>query len=84
MEKSSAHGYVPENGAIRLPFSSLGGLGETAAENIVRARAEEPFFSVEDLKLRGKANKGVIDTLRANGILDGLSETDQISLFDII
>jgi DNA polymerase-3 subunit alpha (Gram-positive type) len=84
IEKSHSYAFVPENGAIRMPFSALAGLGENAAANIVAARNEEPFFSVEDLKLRGKANKGVIDTLRANGILDGLSETDQISLFDII
>jgi DNA polymerase-3 subunit alpha (Gram-positive type) len=84
IEKSHSYVFQPENGHLRMPFSALGGLGENAAANIVAARDEEPFFSIEDLKLRGKANKGVIDTLRANGVLDGLSETDQISLFDII
>lgn len=84
LKYSHATEFLPENGAIRMPLTALPGLGLTAALNITAARDEEPFFSIEDLQLRGKANKGVIDTLRANGILDGLSETDQISLFDII
>lgn len=84
LKYSHAKEFLPENGNIRMPMIALPGLGLSAALNITAARDEEPFFSVEDLKLRGKANKGVIDTLRANGILDGLSETDQISLFDII
>ena len=57
----------------------LGGLGETAAENIVRARAEEPFFSVEDLKIRAKLSQAVIDILRRNGVLDNINETDQLT-----
>ena len=84
LKYSHAREFLPENGCIRMPFIALPGLGLNAALNITAARDEDPFFSVEDLKLRGKANKGVIDTLRANGVLDGLSETDQISLFDII
>ncbi len=84
LKYSDAREFLPENGNIRMPMIALPGLGLNAALSITAARDEEPFFSVEDLKLRGKANKGVIDTLRANGVLDGLSETDQISLFDII
>ena len=80
LEKSSAHGYVPENGAIRLPFSSLAGLGDTAAANIIKAREEAPFFSVEDLQIRAKISKSVIEMLRANGVLDNVSETDQLTM----
>ncbi len=84
LKYSHAKEFLPENGSIRMPLTALPGLGLSAALNITAARDEDMFFSIEDLQLRGKANKGVIDTLRANGILDGLSETDQISLFDII
>ena len=79
--KSDASAFVPENGAIRMPFSALSGLGENAAAHIVEARNEEPFFSVEDLQIRAKLTKSVIEVLRANGVLDGLSETDQLSFF---
>jgi len=79
--KSDASAFVPENGAIRMPFSALGGLGENAAANIVAARNEEPFFSVEDLQIRAKLTKSVIEVLRTNKVLEGLDETDQLSFF---
>ena len=81
LEKSTAKCYVPEDGAIRMPFSSLPGLGESAAENIERARDEEMFFSVDDLSTRAKLSKSVIEILRRNGVLDGINETDQLSFF---
>lgn len=81
LEKSDAKAYLPENGAIRLPFSSLPGLGENAALNIVSARKEEPFSSIEDLQIRAGLNKSVIETLRGAGVFDGMTETDQLSFF---
>lgn len=63
-----------------MPFSSLPGLGENAAQNIIKAREEEPFFSVEDLQIRAKISKSVIEMLRANGVLDNISETDQMTM----
>jgi DNA polymerase-3 subunit alpha (Gram-positive type) len=64
-----------------MPFSALAGLGENAAANIIAAREEEPFFSVEDLQIRAKLSKTVIEILRKNKVLDGLDETDQLSFF---
>ena len=81
LEKSDAKAFLPENGNIRMPFSALGGLGENAALNIIEARNESPFFSVEDLQIRAKISKSVIEILRKNHVLDGLSETDQLSMF---
>ena len=59
----------------------MGGLGENAAANIVKARDEEKFFSIEDLQTRAKLSKSVIEILRRNHALDNLNETDQLSLF---
>ena len=81
IEKSHSYAFVPENGAIRMPFSALGGLGENAAANILAAREEEKFFSVEDLQKRAKLTKSVIEVLRQNHALDNLNETDQLSMF---
>ncbi len=80
LQKSHAYAFLPENGAIRMPFSSLPGLGENAAQNIISARDEEPFFSVEDLQIRAKISKSVIEMLRSNGVLDNVSETDQLTM----
>ncbi len=79
--KSDAFAFLPENGRIRMPFSSLGGLGDTAAQNIVAAREEHEIYTVEDLRKRAKLNKSVIEIMRENGVLDNLSETDQFSFF---
>ena len=81
IEKSQSYEFIPENGAIRMPFSALSGLGDNAALKIIQARNEERFFSVEDLQTRAKLTKSVIETLRKNRVLDNLSETDQISFF---
>ncbi len=80
LEKSTADEYVPEDGKIRLPFSALSGLGENAARGIVAARDAEPFFSVEDLQTRAKLTRAVIDILRQNHVLDGVNETDQMTM----
>ena len=81
IEKSDARVFLPENNSIRMPFSALAGVGENAAENIIKARNEEPFFSVEDLQIRAGLNKSVIETLRHAGVLDHINETDQLSMF---
>ncbi len=81
LEKSAAKEFWPENGAIRLPFLSLGGLGETAAMRIIEEREKSSFFTVDDLQTRAGLNKSVIEILKKNGVLDGLSETDQLSFF---
>ncbi len=80
LQNSHAFVFLPEDGAIRMPFSSLPGLGDTAAQNIIEARDVEPFFSVEDLQIRAKLSKSVIDMLRANGVLDNVNETDQLTM----
>ena len=80
LEKSSDVEYLPEDGKIRLPFSALAGVGENAAANIVAAREEEPFFSIEDLQTRAKLTRAVVDVLRQNHVLDNLNETDQLTI----
>lgn len=63
------------------PLIALQGLGISAAESIEAARAEKPFMSVDDLRGRARVSKTVIDILRQHGCLEGLPETDQMSLF---
>jgi len=79
--KSDAKMYLPENGKIRVPFSSLAGLGETAAQKIVEARKDGEIFSVDELRTRAGLSKSVIELLRSNGALEGLSETNQFTFF---
>lgn len=80
--KSDATRFVPEGDGIRPPLCSLAGLGESAGENIVKARKDGKFLSIEDLKMRAGINKAVIEILREEGCLEGMPETNQLSLFD--
>ncbi len=81
LKKSDAHAFLPENGKIRLPFASLPNLGETAAENIANACKQNEIYSIEELVRFAKLSKTVIEILRQNGVLDSLSETNQMSMF---
>ncbi len=79
--KSAAFAFVPENGKIRLPLSSLNGLGETAAENIHKAIHEDGVSTLEELKRKASLTKTVVEVLKKNGAVDSLPESDQITLF---
>ena len=81
LKKSHATAFLPEDGKIRMPFNSLSGLGDTAADKIIDAREKYDLYSVEELRLRTGISKSVIEILRRNGVLDGLNETDQYSIF---
>ena len=82
--KSDANKYIPEDGAIRLPFSSVPSVGAAAADNLAAARndGEGEFASIEDLQGRAGVSSAVITALRETGALDGLPDSSQISLFD--
>lgn len=82
--KSHEKDFLPEDGKIRLPYSALPGLGDTAACNIAQACREHKINSVLDLQQYSKISKAVTDILRQNGVLDGMDETNQISMFSLI
>ncbi len=82
--KSDIKKFLIEDGNLRCPFISLGGLGESAALPIVEARKAGPFLSIEDLRDRGKVSSGVIDLLRQHGSLEGMSETSQMDMLSMI
>ena len=71
-----------ENGALIPPFSTIDALGENNAVSVIEARKNGPFTSKEDLLKRTKLTSTNVNDLSAMGVLDGLSETDQLSLFD--
>ncbi len=80
--KSSANKFVIENGAIRPPFSSISGVGGNAAELIEQgAKMGGEYVSLEDFRSRTKANSSVEKALKNMGCLDGIPESNQISLF---
>lgn len=79
--KSSDRMFQIEEGGLRPPFASLQGVGTSAAAGIVEARKDGEFISVEDLRQRSGITKAVVETLRLHGCLNGLPETNQLTLF---
>ena len=80
--RSEAKKVVVEDGKIRLPFSSLSGVGEAAAISLREARdTGGEYISIDDLQSRAKVSSAVIDTLREVGALSGLPESSQTTLF---
>ena len=70
-----------ENNALRPPLNSIPGLGTVAAKGIVEARKDGKFMSIDDLKIRSKVGDSVTELLKKFGCLDGMSKSNQISLF---
>lgn len=80
--KSDAVKYLIEDGALRLPFSSIPGVGANAAKGMQDAReGGGEFSSIEDFQSRSGASSAVIASLTQAGALKGLPESDQITLF---
>ena len=81
-ESDATQFRVMEDGLLP-PLNSIPGLGANAADTVVKARQEERFCSIDDLHSRGKVATAIIDKMRNMGILEGMPESSQISLFDL-
>ena len=79
--ESDATKFQIVGNALRPPLSPLQGVGVNAAKAIAEARKDGEFISKEDLRIRSKVSKTVIETLSTHGCLKGMSETNQLSLF---
>lgn len=69
---------------IRLAFSSISGLGESAAKALEAAKDDGngPYISREDITRRAGVSSAVMESLDQLGALDGIPESSQMSLFD--
>ncbi len=79
--QSDATKFIVEEGGIRPPLNSIPGLGTVAAQGIAKAREEGKFMSIDDLKIRSKVGNSVTDLLKSFGCLEGMSQSNQMSLF---
>ncbi|MDD4036517.1 MAG: PolC-type DNA polymerase III, partial [Bacilli bacterium] len=81
--KSDAKNFIvdEDNNTLIPPFMTIDGLGDTVARKIVAEREKGKFISIEDLQKRSKLSTTLIDKMRVMGILEGLPESSQLSLF---
>ena len=80
--KSDSKKFIVENDGVRPPFNKIPGFGTVAAESLVEARKDGKFMSINDLKIRAKIGDKAIEVLKTTGCLQGMSQSNQLSLFD--
>lgn len=71
------------DGKLMPPLSSIDGMGDKAAEAVEEASKDGPYLSRDDFRQRTKASKTVIDYMAELGLLAGLPESNQLSLFEM-
>lgn len=71
---------VTEDGLLP-PLFCVQGLGEFATQNIVDERENGEFDTIENLVDRTKISKTVVEILKQNGVLNGIPDTNQLTLF---
>ena len=73
---------VRDDKSVRPPFAAIDGLGDVVAKKIVEERKKREFLSIEEVQYRAKVSSTLIDKMKLMGIFDGMSESNQLSLFD--
>ena len=84
IERSDAVKFImdEERGTLLPPFTSVPGLGESAAQSIVEQRQGRKFISIAEFSdACPKVSKAHIEGLKAAGALAGMPETSQLTLF---
>ncbi|MBO8433783.1 MAG: PolC-type DNA polymerase III [Tyzzerella sp.] len=80
--KSDATKFIVTDEGLIPPFSSLQGLGLTAAQSIVEGRKNvEEFHTIEEFRENTSVGKTLIELLKEYGVLKGIPETNQLTLF---
>ena len=81
--KSAATKFLIEDGKLRPPFSSIEGIADSAGELLYEAGKGGKYISRDDIRQRSGVGASVIETLAAQHILDGLPQSNQLSIFDL-
>ncbi|QEK13623.1 PolC-type DNA polymerase III [Crassaminicella thermophila] len=79
--ESDSDRFIISGNNLLPPLRALQGVGENAARSICQSRRDGEFISIEDIRERAKVTKTVIENLKNHGCLNGLPETNQLSLF---
>lgn len=79
--KSHATKFVCDGDQLLPPFASINGVGESVAFGIMNAREDGEFLSIDDFQKRTRASSTIVDALKEMGCIEGLSQSNQLSLF---
>ena len=82
--KAKARTFQIIDGKIMPAFVAIEGLGENAAIMLENAAANGEFFSKDEMKARAGIGQSTIDKLSELGLLDGMPQSSQLSIFDLM
>lgn len=82
--RAQARSFQVIDGKIMPSFTSIEGLGETAADQMVEGVKGGAFLSKQDFRERTHASSTITDVMADLGLLGNLPETNQISIFDLL
>lgn len=82
--RAQARSFQVIDGKIMPSFTSIEGLGETAADQMVEGVKGGAFLSKQDFRERTHASSTITDIMADLGLLGNLPETNQISIFDLL
>ena len=68
---------------ILLPFNSIAGIGDLAAESLEDAYNESDFMTLDEVMDRTKLSSTNIEDLKRHGLFTDLPESAQMTLFEI-
>ena len=83
--KAKAHEFQIIDGKLMPSLDTIEGLGEKAADAFVEAVEAQngaPFVSKNEMRDKTKLTKTVIETMSDLGLLEGMPEDSQLSIFD--
>ena len=82
--QSDARYFKIVDGKLLPPFNVISGMGDKAAEQLAIAASQGKFLSVDEIRERGKVSQTIIDTMQNLGIISGLPQSNQLSIFDFV
>lgn len=82
--KADAERFKIIDGKIMPSFGSLPGMGAKAAQQLQEAAKQGTFTSKEDIRVRGKVSKTILDDMEELGLLNDLPETNQYDFFSML
>ncbi|MBR5336440.1 MAG: PolC-type DNA polymerase III [Lachnospiraceae bacterium] len=81
---AKASRFTINDGKIMPSLMSISGMGDKAAEMVEQEAAKGPFLSQDDFRARTKVSSTITAAMVDMGILSGIPETNQLSLFDML
>lgn len=82
--KAKATKFCIVDGKLMPSLNKIDGLGDNVAAQIVDACHDGPFLSLDNFRERTKCPKTIAEKLVRLKILDGLPESNQLSIFDMM